>query len=79
MTTYSQSELVRESQRLGGTTHGGFMWIRVVGPSPDLTHLQVEVHPGGLAEAAARNLNPNDVIESRYPVIVTGEADPRPA
>ena len=79
MTMYSQTELVREAQRLGGTTHGNFLWIRVIGPSPDRTHLQVQVHPGGLAEAAARNLNPNDVIESRYPIIVTGECDPMPA
>jgi hypothetical protein len=76
---FTSEELDAEARRLCGTTHAGFLWIRVAGPSPDLTHVQVEVHPGGLSEAVARGIDADASIASRYPVRITGESDPVPA
>jgi hypothetical protein len=79
VTLFTSEELEAEARRLCGTTHAGFLWVRSAGPSSDLTHVQVEVHAGGLAEAAARGINADAAIASRYPVRVMGESDPIPA
>lgn len=76
---YTFNELCEEARRLAGTVHGGFLWIRVAGPNAAGTGIEVEVHPGCLAEANARGVDPNNIISSAYPVTVTGESDPIPA
>jgi len=79
VTVFTTEELQSEARRLCGTTHAGFLRVRVAGPSPDLTHVQVEVHPGGLSEAAERGIDADAAIASRYPVRIMGESDPTPA
>jgi len=74
--SYTFDELCREACRLAGTVHGGFLWIRVAGPNEAGTGIEVEVHPGGLAEAEARGVEPGHVIDCAYPVQVIGESDP---
>lgn len=79
VTVFTTEELQSEARRLCGTTHAGFLRVRVASPSPDLTHVQVEVHAGGLSEAEAHGIDADAAIDSRYPVRITGESDPRPA
>ena len=75
----TQAELAEEGSRLASAYRTGFPMIATVGPRADNSGLDVQVTPASRRRAEREDIDIGALLQSRYPVTVTGEAEILPA
>jgi hypothetical protein len=76
---FTQAELAEEGSRLASAFRTGFPVVATVSPRADNSGLDVQITPASRRRAEREDIDIGALLQSRYPVTVTGEAEILPA